>query len=288
MEHEKHAGQIVTSIADLKSSVMQSMPARDEPVFITVWDFDGTILKGDCVEGYSTGGRNVYRGLAQAAIEAGLCNRYAKNEYERFWHDFQGIIENEGVDRAYAFIPTVFAGQSFHEMEQFSMEYFLSVLCDYYFESSVSIIRELKSRGIEPYLVSASPEFFVRSAGLTIDIPAERIRGMSLYVENGYLTDRLRPPLCNGPGKVDVTRTLMEDIREQEYRQVFILAGFGNSYHSDGPFLKWIAGRQIPGGEAFAYIINGDGTPSPGHGEFIKIDFSKTVSTCREEGASNA
>src|SRR6516162_3471077 len=38
------------------------------PVFIAVWDFDGTILKGDCSEGLKVEGRTVYPGLAEVAI----------------------------------------------------------------------------------------------------------------------------------------------------------------------------------------------------------------------------
>src|SRR3954470_15326360 len=47
-------------------------------VFIACWDFDGTILKGDCSEGLAENGHPVYPGLAQVTIENGLSQLYPR------------------------------------------------------------------------------------------------------------------------------------------------------------------------------------------------------------------
>ena len=45
---------------------------RDLSHTVVLWDFDGTILKGDCSEGLKEGDKTIYPGLAQFAIEHGL------------------------------------------------------------------------------------------------------------------------------------------------------------------------------------------------------------------------
>ena len=41
-------------------------------MFLAFWDFDGTILKGDCSEGLRQDGKPIYKGMVQLGIEAVL------------------------------------------------------------------------------------------------------------------------------------------------------------------------------------------------------------------------
>ena len=75
LAEEPDDSRILDHIRQTRSAILKSDLARKmtaSPRFIVIWDFDGTILKGDSSEGLMVGGKTVYPGLAQLAIENGL------------------------------------------------------------------------------------------------------------------------------------------------------------------------------------------------------------------------
>src|SRR5882757_8621010 len=81
---EPDDSRIVEQIFQTREAILK-VSTNAEPVFAAFWDFDGTILKGDCSEGLVIGGKGVYPGLAQVCIEKGLSELYAPHGgFDRF------------------------------------------------------------------------------------------------------------------------------------------------------------------------------------------------------------
>ena len=54
---------------------------------------------------------------------------------------------------------------------------------------------------------------------------------------------------------------------------VFILAGFGNSFGTDGPFLKYISEQKFQVGKPISVMINGGNSPIKYEGKFKEVTF---------------
>ncbi len=59
---EDHADRIIAEILHTRQSILAAAPQLPEEqfVFLAFWDFDGTILKGDCTEGLRNGETLIY------------------------------------------------------------------------------------------------------------------------------------------------------------------------------------------------------------------------------------
>lgn len=158
---EPHAEVIFSKIIKTKQAILaadeSTTPAKY--VFLAIWDFDGTILHGDCSEGLKIDNKPIYKGLAQLCIEEGHSEIYPVT-----WSD----------------------GKT---------------------EKLKEIIKKTQS---------------------------------------------------DHPGK-----------------QVVVLAGFGNSFNTDGPFMKYVASQHLPAGKPISVMINGGETPADYQNLFIEVQQSK-------------
>src|SRR4051812_31357416 len=91
--------RIIQTILQTREQILRS---STNAIFIACWDFDGTILKGDCSEGLVENGHAVYPGLAQITIENGLSLLYPREGgFERFWSDYTNMDARVGHWLAY-------------------------------------------------------------------------------------------------------------------------------------------------------------------------------------------
>ena len=268
---EDHAdriiAQILSNVAKIKAVDAQAVP-------MAFWDFDGTIIKGDISEGVEyVGGKynKLYKGLVELTIEAGLNSVYPpKGGWEQYWEkDYLYLRDRIGRWLAWPFNAQMYHGQSATALDAFCEAACENLYRKWYFTSSMKILRALEKAGVENYVVSASPEIFVRNTAKTLGIPKERCRGIRVEIDGDYVTTKVIYPIPNGEGKV-------EDVR------AFVLgrphgvavAAFGNSYSTDGAFLRYVATQpSLPGGaKGTAVMING-GKIVPGYTEhFITVD----------------
>ncbi len=173
-----------------------------DAAFITVWDFDGTILDGDCSEGLQRDGRTVYAGLAQLSIEHGLSALYSgKGGFPAFWNDYTMLDERIGHWIAYPFILQMLRGARADEVSDLAAQSFETLYRSHYFASSVEIIRGLQAAGVEVHVISASAERFVRGAAATLDLNPQHINGIRVIERNGLLTEELIYPVTWADGK---------------------------------------------------------------------------------------
>lgn len=262
---EPHVEEIVAAV---RAEVVRIKAADPEAKLLAFWDFDGTILKGDVSEGFSEAGVVRYAGLAELLIRAGYASAYAatdagvgsfRREYDRLC-----AIGNEV---SYPFVLKVFAGASAAELERFATARFADTYQRWFFVSSREMLAALENMGVENHIVSASPEVFVRGAAAQLGLPSTRFHGIRAELTEGKLTDRIEEPIPYGEGKTMIVRSIVAACPHG-----VAVAGFGNSYSTDGPFLRHIATQsELPGqAKGIAVMING-GASQAGFSEHFRL-----------------
>ena len=261
-------------IALVRANVAKLKAADREAVPMAFWDFDGTIIRGDVSEGLEEDGRVLFKGLVQRTIEEGLSTVYPKDGgWERYRRDYSRLCEI-GLWFGWPYNGQIYEGLEASRLDAFCRAEFDAVYRKWYFRFSVRVLKALEAAGVENYVVSASPECYVRNAAATLGLPRERFRGIRIAESGGRMTTQVVYPLSYGEGKVENVRDLVL-LRPHGVA----VAGFGNSYHTDGPFLRYIATQpSLPGGiRALSVMING-GAPCAGYTEHFKtIDESEVV-----------
>ena len=243
-------------------------------LFLAIWDFDGTILKGDSSEGLEENGKQIFKGLVELGIQKGYSKEYqGEDGFSRLWKKYRELEEIDKV-KAYFYLPQIFEGTEEKTMLEMSKEHFQNVLKNYYFPSSVKIMTELKKAGIESHVISASSSFFVSASLGTLPLEEGSINGVLLEIVDGKITRKEIYPLTYAEGKREKLQTLVNKLLEDKKAdRVYVLAGFGNSYHTDGPFLKYIATQKLDAGSPISVMINGGSTPEEYKGLFKEVNF---------------
>jgi phosphoserine phosphatase len=246
-------------------------------VFIAAWDFDGTILKGDWSEGLKEHGR-AYRG--QVAIENGFSSLYPRESgFDRFWTDYTNMDTRIGHWLAYPFIPQMLRGAREEDVSRLSHDYFSSTLSNYLMASSVKIIRALEGGGVQCHIISASADLFVKGAAESLGLPAGHIHGIEVRARDDRLTEELIYPVTWSFGKLQRLKQIAKEAEEGPGNpKVFVLAGFGDSYGTDGPFLKFIATQRLPAGEPLAVFYGEGAEPAEYKGLFLQARHTATIS----------
>ena len=264
---ESHADGVIARVLENVAKIKSAQP---DAVPMAFWDFDGTIIKGDISEGLDEGGVQRFKGLVQRTIEEGLCTVYpADGGWERYLnHDYPRMNEI-GRWLAWPYNAQMYYGQSAAKLDAFCEAECEKVYRKWYFASSMKILRALEKAGVENYVVSASPELFVKNTAKTLGLPKSRLRGIRVAIDGDRITTKVVHPVPSGEGKV-------ENVREFVLARPngVAVAAFGNSYSTDGAFLRYVATQpSLPGGaKGTAMMING-GKVVPGYTEhFITVD----------------
>jgi len=211
-----------------------------------------------------------FKGLVQRTIEAGYSSVYdPKTGWTQFKDKDYPRLSAMGRWIAWPFLAQQHHGMKVAELEAFCMSEGRKVFRKWYFSSSVRILQTLEKAGVENYIVSASPDIYVRAMAPTLALPAERFRGIRVEESGGYLTPRVVHPVPAGEGKVENVRELV-----LARPHGVAVAAFGNSYSTDGAFLRYVATQpSLPGGaKGTAMMVNGNKTV-PGYTEhFICVN----------------
>ena len=269
---EKHASQIVIQVLKSKRAIEQSPICSNGCVFLSAWDFDGTILKGDASEGLIENSKTIYPGLSQKSIEAGYSNIYTKHDFQKFWKEYEEMDKIQGHIPAYTYLAKILKGSHSEEVKKFAANYYAHVLMPYYFRSSVEVFQQLRQNGITPYIISAAPHVFVSSAGPTLSIDENHIFGIEVALSpDGTLTDRVVEPIPYAEGKAKRLAMIVHQEQARSKKPVYVLAAFGNSYHTDSNFLQWTLSQKFPAGKPVVVMINGGIAPREHSGKFTEV-----------------
>lgn len=236
--------EILSSILQAKESILK---IEEDAEFITIWNFDNTILDGDSSEGRSDREAS-FKGLGQVAIEAGFSKKYPpQGGFAQFMQDYEEM-EKQNEPKAYAYMAQMLAGAKEKDVLNLALGYFRKTLKSYLYKTAVDLIRSLQENGIKTYILTASPQIFVQGAGPLLNIPLNEIFGMQSEVKNGLLTDQMVLPLTTRQGKVEKIKQIVGQ------KKIYVLAGFGNNNENDMVFLKWIASQTLPAGKPLGVI----------------------------------
>lgn len=273
---EKHVDAVVTEVL---ANVAKLKAAQPNAVPMAFWDFDGTIIKGDISEGLFENekertGKQLYKGLIEETILAGLSTVYKGPGGWKQYEEVDYPRMNEiGRWLAWPYNAQIYGGVPSADLDAFCSQKVAEVYRKWYFASSVAIWKALEKAGIENYVVSASPEIFVRNTVESLGVTRGRTRAIRVEIDGGRMTTKVVHPVPFGEGKVENVRQLVLS-RENGVA----IAGFGNSYSTDGYFLRYIVTQHLPGGaKGFALMING-GKEKPGfEGLFKLVEQDETV-----------
>jgi phosphoserine phosphatase len=279
-KQSKLENEIVTAILNSKQEIEnykvgnETLCANSKCLFLAFWDFDGTILKGDCSEGLEENGKQIYKGLIELGVEKGYAKNYKGEERLSSLRKEFSILERTDIGEAYLFAPKIFAGNEEQAMQSFAKEHFKNVLQKYYFPSSVQILDKLKEAGVKSYIISASADFFVKGSIGTTPVEPDSIFGIKMKIENGKITSKEIPPITYAEGKRKRIELVVESLLlEKKADHVFVLAGFGNSFRTDGAFLEFIAAQKFQAGKPVSVMINGGNPPEMYKGKFKEVSF---------------
>ena len=272
---ERHAEPIVKQILE---NVQRIKAADPTAVPMAFWDFDGTIIKGDVSEGLVEKGEQRFKGLIQRTIEEGYSTVYGRGEWKRYREVDYPRLNEMGRWISWPFNAQIYAGTRVADLDAFCVREYDRVYRKWYFASSIAMLHALEKAGVENYVVSASPELFVANAAATLPLPRERLRGIRVHLSAGYVTTQILYPLPMGEGKVELVRELV-----LARPHGVAVAAFGNSYSTDGAFLRYVAKQpSLPGGaKGTAVMVNG-GKVVPGYTEhFICVDQDEVTGGAR-------
>ena len=267
---EEHVDRVVDEIL---SNIAKLKAVDPSVVPMAFWDFDGTIIKGDISEGVRENGVVRYQGMTCAGIMAGFSPFYKGEEGCRQFDRDYARLNEIGRFIAWPFIGQVFAGVKVADFNRFCAQQVRDVYSKWYFASSVAILRRLEAAGVENHIISGSPDLFVRNAAESIGLASDRMHGNRLVIDEGILSTRIEYPVTTGEGKVEVLRRLVN-----ARKNAVAVAGFGDSYRTDGAFLRYIVRQTLPGGaRGFALMINGSGSDTGYEGLFTCVRQTEIV-----------
>jgi len=254
----------------MTSAISYAQPGKTVP--LAIFDFDGTIIDGDCCLGLIRDGQKIYDGMIAAWIISGACEKYKGEEDAKRFLDRCVEKERSGHMREACLDETIiFAGADANDFQAFCRKRF-ETLKKYCFVESVRKIHELQAAGVEVHVISASAESVVRAAAGSLGIPEENIHGVRLAIKDGKLTNEIIEPVTYREGKILAMRQIEKE------RNGKALYGFGNSYVSDGPFLLEIVKQ---GGKSV--MINGGMSCSGMSEHFQCITLTETFASRQKD-----
>ena len=215
-----------------------------------------------------------FKGLIEETILAGLSTVYKGPEgWLRYRDRDYPRMKEIGRWLAWPYNGQIYKGVQAAKLDDFCHRKYDEVYRHWYFASSIKIMQALEKAGVENYVVSASPEIFVRNADKTLGLPRERLRAIRIAIDAGYMTTRIIYPVPYDAGKVENVRELV-----LARPHGVAVAGFGNSYSTDGEFLKYIVTQSLPGGaKGFALMINGGAEREGYKGLFRLVNQDETT-----------
>lgn len=262
---DAHAGALESVVARILESAAALQRADPRAVPLACWDFDGTLLEGDCIDGYRRSDGTGYTGLVERAILAGLCPGYEGAEgAARCEHEFLELLRTRGKPAAYTFQTLLFAGMPAAPLRHLAQQAFDLELGGWLYAEARAAWHRLEAAGVQCWVLSASPDFFVKAAACHLGVPDARCLGMRPRLQpDGTIDTSLEGPVMVGEGKTARLRSLITELAaEQPEHSFHPVAAFGNDPISDGPMIDAVRESTLPGGRPVGVLVNSR-TPAP-------------------------
>jgi phosphoserine phosphatase len=239
--------------------------ARADAVPVVFWDFDGTVIEGDCSEGLKTEDGRGFAGLVEVAMARGHSARFtAPHGVAELAAEVQRLIEREGYEAANGAIVGAFAGAKLDALLTLAREHFAAVMNAWLFAEAVEMWRLLEAADVRSFVLSASADFFVKGAARALGVNEDRLHGIRLATApDGTLAREVLAPLTYAEGKAARMRELLAELAARESQSSFWpVAALGNSLRTDGPLLEAVARTVLPAGRPVSILINASAPPA--------------------------
>lgn len=264
--------------AEILATARALRQAQPNAVPLAFWDFDGTLIEGDCCEGFCRADGHGYPGLADLAIQIGYSARFGTGERKKMREAVRRSIQKNGHVLGNGFVAQVFAGASLKALLELARTHFEEVMASWMFATALEIWRALEAGGIRCHVISASPDFFVKGAATTLGVPEDRLHGARLAVKgDGTLSDETVEPITYGEGKAARMRQIVAESAIAEPQHTFWpVAAFGNCAPTDGALLDAVARTVLPAGRPVSVLINSE-VPEEARGRYHETVFAARV-----------
>jgi HAD superfamily phosphoserine phosphatase-like hydrolase len=244
---------------------------------VVVFDFDGTLLKGDITEGGpKTGGRPAFPGMVELGIDSALSASHPPGSFPEWEAVYRRVEQEQGGNAAYVLPLTVFAGAKETSLEELARRHFAQKVKGHLFASTTEVLRRLVAEGFECHVVSASAEAYVAAAAGELGLDRGRFHGVRARLDP---TGRITPDIVQYPyreGKATVVRRLLAE------RPARLVGALGNSWDTDGAMLEMAARGRLDGQGAGAWIFNAGPAPQWAQGLGIREQsLGRTVGEAR-------
>ncbi len=210
--------------------------------FAAFWDLDGTLIDGDISEGCLGGPasrvehRVTYLGMLDQLITARLIPGYEPEARgkERLWQEYARLRQVEGDLVAFAFLAEVLA--DFSPEQHAKVEALLAPLVANYYRpfviaESLYLLEALSQRGVQHFVISASPHLLVTKCAGMLPIPVEQMSGIERSRRAGVLID---PLINHAEGKRQRAELLTHT------HGLCPVFAAGNTWNSDGAMLRFV------------------------------------------------
>ncbi len=193
------------------------MVNRSEPIYreiiklkkdqaFAVFDFDNTVIFNDITEAtlLYLSENNLFRdkNLVEASLES-----YSRAVYKKY-HE---LLDAGEIKVAYRLAIKILSGFFENEIEALVKEVLESVGKDIKIRVEViELVNFLKSKDVDVWIISASPEILVWQAMKNFNIKANLI-GVKNIIIDGKITDGIEEPIPMFEGKVDCIRKYIGD-----------------------------------------------------------------------------
>lgn len=230
---------------------------------LALWDFDGTLLEGDCTEGLRRVDGSGYPGLAEMAIRHGFSSIYRGAEgVTAFEQDYAKRLREHGSKSAYIFVTQIFAGAMEADLRALAQQHFAEVLAPWFYSDMLAVWRDLEAGGMHNHVISASADFFVKGAAPLLGVPETHVHGLRLAVSpQGKLLSTPEEPVTHGPGKAECLQHLLAALTHKSPHRFYQpLFAVGNDLQADGALLHAVASLPVSSARPLAVLLN----PKPG------------------------
>ena len=223
-------------------------------LFLSCWDFDGTLLKGDIGEGLHTEKLHEYYGLVEEAIIRGFIPAYSgQSSLKLFWHEYKNIAQKNSLLKAYQFLVEclyTIPQNNRDEFKELCKKLVDKHISNYFYAETRSLMIALKKKKIFPVIISASPQILIDSVIHHFPVDPQFAFGVGDPAEDKQVFNYAE-------GKVARIELASKYLRDKFNTEVTAIFAIGDSWDNDGAMM-----REISRKGGLALCINPRSTPN--------------------------
>ena len=203
--------------------------------FISCWDFDGTLIKGDIGEGLHTGKQQDYYGLAEEAIIRGFIPKYPdRDALTLFWKDYKAIANKLSILTAYEYLVDCLYSIPAQRIEEFKALCIKLVdehLSSYFYGHTRDLMKALNKKNVFPVIVSASPQILIDAVVHHFPVDPAFAFGVGNRVAD-------KSPFNYGEGKVTKLNSVCDTLKLRYGKKISPVFAIGDSWENDGAMMR--------------------------------------------------